>query len=68
MSQAVPWGLGLGLQWHGSWQPRNPRAEKGPYLKTWSWGRAAGLMASGSFSLFSSRMAWKETRQRQEQI
>lgn len=27
------------------------------HLKTWSQGYTAGLMASGSFSLFSSKMA-----------
>lgn len=41
------------------------QAEKrATHLKMWSRGRATGSMASGSFSLFSSKMAWKETEGR----
>lgn len=33
---------------------------EGTHLKMWPLGRTTGSMASGSFSLFSSKMAWKE--------
>lgn len=36
---------------------------EGTHLKMWSRGRTTGSMASGSFSLFSSKMAWKERQE-----